>query len=65
MAKTKKSKSFLWGLIFGILLTAGAIYYYQNYYNKTELEREAQKLENKAKKGIDKAENEVKKLFDK
>lgn len=65
MAKKKKSNGFLWGLIIGVILTAGAVYYYQNYYNKTDLEKKTQKLEKKAKKEIDKAEEGVKKLFDK
>lgn len=64
MAKNKKSKGFLWGLIIGILIAAGAVYYYQNYYNKTKLEREADKIEKKAKKELEKAEEGVKKLFD-
>ena len=61
----KKSRGFLWGLILGIVIAAGAVYYYQNYYNKTDLERKAQRLEKKAKKELEKAEDGVKKLFDK
>lgn len=64
MATKNKSRRFLWGLVIGILITASAVYYYQNYYNKTELERNAHKLEKKAKKEIEKAEDGVKKLFD-
>lgn len=65
MAKKNKFKGFLWGLIIGILIAAGAVYYYKNYKHKTEIELKAQKLEKKAKKELKKAEEGVKKLFDK
>jgi len=64
-SKKKKSRGFLWGLIFGIIVTVGAIYYYNNYYKKTELQKKTEKLEKNAKKQLDKAEDGVKKLFEK
>jgi hypothetical protein len=65
MAKGNKRNSFGWGLLIGIIIAAGAVYYYQNYYKKSDIEKNTQRLENKAKKGINKAEKEVKKIFDK
>jgi hypothetical protein len=58
--KSKKGSGFIWGLLLGAIITAGAIYYYQNHYRKTEIE----KLEERAQKEIDKAQKGVKKLFD-
>jgi hypothetical protein len=58
--KNKKVSGFLWGLILGGLIAAGAIYYYQNHYRKTEIE----KLEDKAQKEIEKAQKNVKKLLE-
>jgi len=52
-------------LIFGIIIAAGAIYYYNNYYRKSDLERKTEKLEKQAKKELEKAEEGVKKLFNK
>lgn len=72
MAKNKKRSGFGWGLILGILIAAGAVYYYTNYVNEKDvkketrkLEKEGRKLEKKAKEEIENAEQEVKKLFDK
>ena len=67
MAKSKKTKSrgFIYGLIFGIIIAAGAIYYYNNYYRKSDMERKTEKLEKQAKKELEKAEEGVKKLFNK
>lgn len=66
-AKAKKTKNngFLWGLIIGALIAAGAIYYYNNYMKKSDFEKKTEKLEKKAKKEIDKAKEDAKKLFDK
>jgi len=65
MSKKNKSNGFIWGLLIGGLLTAGAIYYYNNTYKKSDFEKETRKLEKKAKKEIEKAEDGIKKLFDK
>ena len=66
-SKGKKSKNngFIWGLIFGAIIAAGAIYYYNNYMKKSDFEKKTEKLEKKAKKGIDEAKENAKKLFDK
>jgi hypothetical protein len=63
--KQTRNRGFLYGLILGILIAAGAVYYYNNYYKKSELERKTEKLERQAKKELEKAEEGVKKLFDK
>jgi len=63
MASKKKSSAFWWGLILGIIIGSGAFYLYQNY-NKSNFDRETRKIERKAKKEIEKAEDQVKKLFD-
>ena len=67
MAKGKQTKKngFLWGLIIGAVISAGAIYYYNNYMKKSDFEKKTEKLEKKAKKEIDKAKDGAKKLFDK
>lgn len=67
MSAKKKSKNngFIWGLIFGIVIAIGAIYYYNNYMKKTDLEKKTEKLEKKTKKEIYKAKEGAKKLFDK
>ncbi|MBN2805911.1 MAG: hypothetical protein JXR22_04575 [Prolixibacteraceae bacterium] len=63
--KQTRNRGFLYGLILGILIAAGAVYYYNNHYKKSELERKTEKLEKQAKKELEKAEDGVKKLFDK
>lgn len=67
MAK-KKSNSFILGLIFGIVVGAGAVYYIATQMDNSDtrkLKKESQRIEKQAKKEIDKAGEEVKKLFDK
>jgi len=64
MAKKSKGRGFMWGLILGVILAIGAIYYYQNYYRKSDLEKSTKQIEKKAKKEIDKAKDGAKKLFD-
>jgi hypothetical protein len=63
MASKKKNNAFWWGLIFGIIIGSGAVYLYKNY-NGTDFDKKTRKIERKAKKEIEKAEDEVKKLFD-
>ncbi|MBN1927141.1 MAG: hypothetical protein JW798_15015 [Prolixibacteraceae bacterium] len=60
----KRNRGFLWGLILGIIIAAGAIWYYNNHYKKSDLEKEAKKIEKKAKKEIEKAEDKAKKIFE-
>lgn len=61
--KTKKSRALLIGIIIGIVLSIGAVYYYQNYYKNSDLERKANKIERQTKKEINNAEKKAKKLF--
>lgn len=65
MAKNKKSSGFWWGLFLGLIIAAGAVYYYQNHYSKSDIKRTSRKLEKKAEEGIEKTRDGVKKLFEK
>ncbi len=60
----KKSNGFWWGLVLGLLIGGVGSYLYWQEYGKSELEREANKIERKAIKEFDKAEKEIKKLFE-
>lgn len=62
--KSKKKSGFWWGLVLGLILAAGAVYFYQNHYQKSELETKARKLEKSTKKEVEKAEKGVKKFFE-
>lgn len=60
----KKGSAFWLGIIFGLLLGAGAVYAVYNYFDKSDIERKADQIEREANKTIKKAEKEAKKLFD-
>jgi uncharacterized protein HemX len=64
-SKSKKKSGFWWGLVLGLILAAGAVYFYQNHYQKSELESKARKLEKSTKKEVEKAEKGLKKFFEK
>jgi hypothetical protein len=50
MAKKNRSKGFIVGLIIGIIVAAGALYYWDQYHRKSKFERDTEKIENKVKK---------------
>jgi hypothetical protein len=64
MAKKKKSRGFLIGLVTGMLIATAILYYWDTYHRKSKFEREAIKLEKKAKNELNKAAEKAKKLFD-
>jgi len=64
-SKSKKRSGFWWGLLLGLIIAAGAVYFYQNHYRKSELETKARKLENSTKEEVEKAEKGLKKFFEK
>ncbi len=48
----------------GALFATAAILLYQNYYEKSDLERETRKLEKQAKRELEKATEKAKDLFE-
>ena len=56
----KNRKNLIWGIIIGVLVATGGWFIYHEYFQKSEFERKAEKLERNVNKEIKKA----KKLFE-
>ena len=50
MVKLKFNKGLIVGILIGIVIAAGALYYWDQYHRKSKFERETEKIENKVKK---------------
>ena len=64
MDKKKFKTGFVVGIILGALVAAAALYYYDQQYRKSDLEKAMDNIEKKATKDFDKAAKEVDKLFE-
>jgi len=53
MEKKKFNKSLIIGILIGIVVAAGALYYWDQYHRKSKFERDTEKIENKVKKLLD------------
>jgi hypothetical protein len=56
----KNRKNLIWGIVVGVVVATGGWFIYHEYFQKSELERKAEKFERNVNKEIKKA----KKLFE-
>jgi hypothetical protein len=50
MEKKKFNKGLIIGILIGIVVAVGALYYWDQYHRKSKFERETEKIEKKVKK---------------
>ena len=60
MDKKKFNKGLIIGIIIGVIVASGSLYYWDQYHRKSKFERNVEKLQKDTKKEIEKA----KKLFE-
>jgi hypothetical protein len=54
MGKKKFNKGLIIGVLIGIVVAAGALYYWDQYQRKSKFERNVEKLEKNTKKELNK-----------
>jgi hypothetical protein len=55
MEKKKFNKGLIIGIIIGVVVAVGALYYWDQYQRKSKFERNVEKFQKDTKKEIDKA----------
>jgi hypothetical protein len=54
MEKKKFNKGLIIGIVIGVVVAAGALYYWDQYHRKSKMERNVEKFEKNAKKELKK-----------